>query len=186
MEAVAALLKKWWIALILGIIAIGLGIYFMTSGEATVIIPTLFCIFLLLVGIIDLIGTIACRNEIPAWGWNLVLAILIIVFSILCIAASPWLKTIFAANFFSLTMIFQGIYNITGSVRYKQSGGKGWGWLLAFGILTLLVGFWLFTEPFVTMFVFNVIAAVDMFVFGVNMISASIVMSKMSGMQNMD
>ena len=181
MDVLASFLKKWWIALILGILAIGLGILFIASpGSATSIGSTLFVILFMLVGVVEGLLAIANRKNVPAWGWNLFLAILIVVFGI-CMLSIPYLKELTILNLFAIALVLESIYAISNALQYKNQGGAGWGWLLAFGILSAIVSIMLFTNPLLNLLVYELIIAINCFVFGITMISTAILMSKASG-----
>ena len=178
MTKIMETLKKWWLVLILGIISIGLGIWALANpGAGFSAVSLIVAIDFIVVGVFSVAYVIANRDIIPAWGWDLVAAIIILLLGI-AVAAIPGLSESIAIWLFTFGFIFKGIFSIFKAFTFKSEGVKGWGWVLALGIITLILGIMLIVNPIVSALSIDLLAAFGMFSFGISMIVTSIQMSK--------
>ena len=175
---IAEVLKKWWLVLIIGIISIVLGFILIANpGTGFDVARILGIINFIAIGVLGIVSTIARRAEIPAWGWNLVGSILILLLGIF-IAVVPGLSDTILVFLFTFAFIFEGINGIFGAFSLKAEGVPGWGWTLALAIITVLLGFVLVANPLITFLTIDVIVAAAMLCFGITMVVLSIQMSK--------
>ena len=178
MERLKALLKKWWLVLILGIVAVGLGIWVCTQvGAGLEIIKTLVMVYFLASGIAGAIAVFMHRKEIPAWGWDFAAELLMIALGI-AIISFPGMPESIVLVLFDVGFIFAGVKLLTASIALKKYGAKGWGWVLALAILTIILGILLAINPVAAILSMNFMVAFAMISSGITMISTSIVMSK--------
>jgi uncharacterized membrane protein HdeD (DUF308 family) len=137
--AVAATLREHWVLfLVEGIILVILGLLAIAIPPiATFAVAILIGTLFLLSGIVGLITTFWMRNA-PGFGWSLVSAILGIVAGILLII-SP------ATGALSLTLILilfftiEGVASIMFALDHKRELSGRWGWMLASGIVDLIL-----------------------------------------------
>ena len=178
---------KWWLAVVLGILAIACSVMMIANTFSTFeALSTIVSILFIIVGIIEIASTIANRKQIPAWGWNLAGAIIITLVAIMVLTI-PGEKETFLITLFQVGFLFEGIYLISNSIQAKQLGIKGWGWLLALGIITTLLGlFILFGDSFgiISAEAISFMAACAMMTTGIELIIAGILMSKVKGVVN--
>ena len=112
MTKIMETLKKWWLVLILGIISIGLGIWALANpGAGFSAVSLIVAIDFIVVGVFSVAYVIANRDIIPAWGWDLVAAIIILLLGI-AVAAIPGLSESIAIWLFTFGFIFKGIFSI--------------------------------------------------------------------------
>lgn len=170
-EDIKGFAKKWWVFLILGIISIGLSIYMICNqGVGYILLSVVFAAFYLINGIIRLIFVIRNRKSIPAWGWSLVGAILmVIVGGMLCFR--PMLSEAVVLMLFNIGIIFFGINTI-----FSVGLLEGFGWkLLAvlFGLLTMAAGFMMIWNPLVGILTVDFITAIGLMSSGIgNLVAA--------------
>ncbi len=177
-DRVVEILKTWWLVLIIGIISLILAFILIANpGTGFEVARIVGIINFIAIGVIGLISTIARRNEIPAWGWNLVGWIILIILGIV-IAAVPYLSDTILVFLFTFAFLFEGINGIFGAITLKQQGVSGWGWTLALAIITVILGFFLVGQPFVAALSIDIIVSAAMLCFGITMIVLSIQMSK--------
>jgi len=178
-------LKKWWLVLIAGILAIILGVKALFSPVDSFATLSTICVIILIVsGIVKAVNVIKNRNEIPAWGWNLVAALLYVLLGIL-ILSLPLGKDLLLAFMAGFAVTFEGINQIFNAFALKQYEGSGWGWVLALGIITIILGISLISSPIFSMaFVVYFFAFGFIFV-GIDLIAASIALSKMKAAVDM-
>lgn len=139
--------KYWWVSPIVGIIAIILGFWCIANpGETLAVLGILFIAGFLASGIFEIIFAILNRSTLKGWGWTLASGIIDILFAFLLLAIP--LSTIAVLLFLvGFWIMFQSIWSISSSIELQRNGIKGWGWLLAFGILGLILSFILIVNP---------------------------------------
>lgn len=174
----ADILKKWWLVLIIGIFSVILSIVLIANPGSGFEVARIFGIInFIVVGVLGVISVIARRNEIPAWGWNLVGSLLILALGIF-IAAVPFLSDSILIFLFTFAFIFEGINGIAGAFVLKSQGVSGWGWSLALSIIVVLLGMMVAGNPLIAFLSIDIIIAAAMMCFGITMIVLSIQMSK--------
>ena len=85
------------------------------------------------------------KNSVKYWYVPLIVGILFIIISIIAFSA-PLSSLLTLSLLFSLSFVFGGLSEIIFSVANKDELDN-WGWSLAFGIITLVVGISMFTHP---------------------------------------
>lgn|SRR5690554_3567855 len=85
------------------------------------------------------------RNSIKHWYIPLLVGILFIIISIVTFT-SPMGSLLTLSLFFALSFLFGGISEIVFSIANRDQL-ENWGWSLAFGILTFIVGISLVSHP---------------------------------------
>lgn len=139
--------KYWWVSLLVGLLAIVLGIWALVApGTTLAVLGMLFIASFLVSGIFEIIFAVSNKNTLNGWGWTLASGIIDILFALILIAIP--LGEITALLFFvGFWIMFQSIWGIGSAVELQRSGVKGWGWILALGILGLILAFILITNP---------------------------------------
>ena len=177
-EGIMDVLKKWWLALIIGILSLILGFIVVANpGRGIEFAKILVIIDFIAVGVISIISVIARRKEIPAWGWNLAGSIILLILGIV-IAVTPFLPELIMMFMFTFGFLIKGIQGIFQAFDLKKQGVPGWGWPLAFSILVVIVGIMLVANPLAAFLSIDLLVAIALIVFGISMISTAIAMSK--------
>lgn len=147
LSSVKQAVKYWWVSPIIGIIAIILGVWCLANPGATLeVLGALFIAAFLVSGLFEIVFAISNRNNINGWGWTLASGIIDILFGFLLLAIP--LGTIAVLLFFvGFWIMFQSIWGIGSAIELQRSGIKGWGWILALGILGLILSFILIVNP---------------------------------------
>lgn len=149
-DTVKQTVKYWWVSLLLGIFAIILGIACMfMPGSALIALSILFVVGFVVGGLLEIIYAISNKDSIKGWGWTLASGIISLIFGILLLATP--IGTMGVMLFFvGFWIMFQSFWSIGTSIDLSTAGVKGWGWVLAFGILGLILSFILITNPVFT------------------------------------
>ena len=172
-------LRKWWMVLILGILSVILGFVLAANpGTGFEIARVMVVADYISIGILGVAMTIARRNEIPGWGWNLVGNILLLFMGFM-VAVVPGMSQGLLITMFIFGFLLQGIAGIFGAVGMKKLGIRGWGWSLIFAILTVVLGIMLIINPVTAVISIDILVAAEMLSFGISMIILGIQMSKM-------
>lgn len=85
------------------------------------------------------------RNTVKNWYLPLIVGVLFIVTSVV-VFSTPLASLLTLAIFMSMAFIISGIFEVVFAISNHKSMDN-WGWSLMFGILTLIVGIMLLTNP---------------------------------------
>ena len=123
--------------------SLALGILLVIAGVAALIFPLLAAVtaalyigwFALIAGVIAIWVAISTRSE-PNFGWRLAVGVLYIVLGVLLVG-NPVAGAASLALLVGALMTVSGIVEIMLAIRRRPH--SGWGWLLANGILSILL-----------------------------------------------
>lgn len=125
----------WWLVLIEAIAAILIGILFLVSPGATLIVTVrLLGFYFLITGILSIVGIFV---DSSAWGWKLFSGILGILAGIVIIDHPLWATLAVPATFVWVLAVFAILIGIMSLIMAFQGAGWGNGVL---GILGILLG----------------------------------------------
>lgn len=85
------------------------------------------------------------KNSVKHWYIPLIVGILFVILS-LAVFTSPLSSLLALSIFFALSFMFGGLSEVFFSISNRNTL-PNWGWSLAFGILTTIVGFSLVVQP---------------------------------------
>ena len=174
-------LKKWWIVLIIGIASLVLGIALAVHpGSGFEVARIVVVVNYLVLAAAAIAVIVARRDEIPAWGWDLAGAILLFALGVAA-ALTPGVSEGFLIALFIMGFLIEGISGISGSVALKRLGIPGWGWSMAFAVITVVVGVMLIVNPLAAVLSIDILVAAAMISFGISMIIISYKLSKIKG-----
>lgn len=174
-------IKHWWLFLILGIMALLVGIWlFFVPLEGYVALTFLFSAGFLISGAATIYFTIVNRHFIPAWGWNMVSGILMFALG-LVLLFNPGFSADILAFYVAFALLFSGVNIIGYSFSLKHLGDSSWGWNLFFGILVILFSIFLLFNPIFSAFTLVVWSAICFLVLGISFFVLAYHLSKTSG-----
>jgi len=156
--------KYWWVSPIIGIIAIILGMWCIANPGATLaVLGALFIAGFLISGIFEIIFAFSNKDTLKGWGWTLASGIIDVLFGFILLAIP--VGTIAVLLFFvGFWVMFQSIWGIGSSIELQRNGIRGWGWILALGILGLILSFILIVNPvFAAEFIIYLLAVTLLF-----------------------
>lgn len=181
------ILRKWWVMLILGVICLITGIWFLsTAGAGYVFARTALEINFLIIGIVLTASVIMNREMIPAWGWDLAAAILVVITGI-CLIVLPGVSDALILSLYAVGFIGEGIICIRGYFSVRRLSPvrvKGSIAILILGIISLVLGVILVFHPEISLFAIDFMASFAIFSAGVSMILGAISMSKYNATLN--
>ena len=135
--------RYWWVSLLVGILAIGLGIWCISAPWATIIaLSFVFAISFIASGLMEIIYAVSNRDAITGWGWTLASGIIDLMFGIIILALPPEIITLILSYFIGFWIMFRSIWGIGSAADLQRMNIKGWGWLMAlaiFGVIMSLV-----------------------------------------------
>jgi uncharacterized membrane protein HdeD (DUF308 family) len=140
--------KFWWISLIVGILAIALGVWCLLSPDKSLVgMAYVFVIVFLIGGILDIIFAVINRKYVHGWGWTLAAGIMETLLGILLLTLPTYLVTSVLVYFVGFWILFRSIWGIGESFQLQTLGVKGWGWLLVLSILCVILSFLYLLSP---------------------------------------
>lgn len=137
----------WWISLLKGVLLIVFGIWMLKAPkESFIALNFIFGLIILLSGMLEIVISINNRNNLKEWGWHLFAGIIDSLIGIF-LMANPKFILLLITLFVSFWLILRGILFIREAIQLKNLKGKNWGWLLALGILLILLSIALIWHP---------------------------------------
>ena len=129
LNSVKRTVKYWWVSLLIGVIAVLLGIWCIAAPLTTItVLSALFVAAFFISGIFEIFYAVSNRESLDGWGWSLASGIISVIFAILLIAL-PF-ESIFVFIFFiGFWIMFQSFWGIGVSIDLQKSGVSGWGWI---------------------------------------------------------
>lgn len=159
----ALIQRLWWLTLTRGLVTLALGLSALFWPALTIsALFVMFGFFSLLDGVIALGTGIVFRGT--AWGWTVFQGIAGIVIGALALRYPQTLAAVMVI-FFAFWALAIGLFQVATAVRLRGLGQRAWGWVLASGAITSLLGLYFMINPdsgatflVVTVGVFAVIA----------------------------
>lgn len=130
--------KNWWVSLLIGILAVVVGIWCIFTPLSTFLAMTiLFVIGFFVGGIFEIIFALTNMNSMKNWGWTLIIGIIDVVFGIV-LMSNMAISADVLMFFIAFWILFQSIWGIGISLDLKNEPGSGWGFSLILSILGVL------------------------------------------------
>lgn len=140
--------KYWWISLIIGIMGIVTGVCcFVTPLNSMTVMTGFFIAMLMVGGIFNIVSACINRKWNGEWGWDLARGIIEVLLGIWLFMLPLPLVTTTLVYVFGFWMMFHSVIGICESCELSNLSIKGWGWLLACNILSLLCSFIFLVTP---------------------------------------
>lgn len=133
-----------------GVLLIIVGVYCLCNQDVAVLSAGLLLgIFMLASGIIEVaVATRMCGVLIGS-GWLMLDGVLTVIMS-LFLLFNQWFTMLSLPFLFTLWLLFSGISRFVGALDLHVLGVRGWGWVLALGILLMAAGFVCMMDPWVS------------------------------------
>ncbi|MCB0047844.1 MAG: DUF308 domain-containing protein [Caldilineaceae bacterium] len=140
--------RNWWVLLIQGIAAILLGILlFVNPVTSLVAIAFVLGIYWIVGGIAQIVSSFNLRSVSGSWFWTLIAGIISVIAGFLFVtqpltgaAALPMAMTLLLG----LGAIISGIFYVVGAIQMRNEI-SGEGWMIAWGIISVILGIWILT-----------------------------------------
>ncbi|WP_339709386.1 DUF308 domain-containing protein [uncultured Kriegella sp.] len=139
--------KKWWKHLLLGILFLLLGTWiFITPMTSYMSLSLFFTLALIITGVFEIVGSTLYRKETNNWGWHLVGGIIdFIIGGVLLF--NPVMTMSMLPYVLAIWLMYKGVVSTLIALRLKSFDIKGWVWMLAMGIGTLLFAILIYIYP---------------------------------------
>ena len=139
--------KHWWMYLIIGVLALILGVFMLVNPAITYEMMTLLLgLALLIFGVIEMIVGIFSRNIFVSRAAVIIGAVLNIVLGIL-LAANPGIAALTLPLILGMWMLYQSFMTISYAGDLKNFKVKGYGLTLFCGIVLLVLAMLILLRP---------------------------------------
>jgi uncharacterized membrane protein HdeD (DUF308 family) len=159
----AAIRSTWWVFLLQGLASLAIGLLLLFRPGSTLLVLTIMLgAFWLVGGVADAIGAVSRRDVDRHWAWSLTGGVIGAIVGLM-VLARPMLG--FAAVSMTIVVIvalgaiISGALSAIWAIRVRREI-EGEGWIILFGVLSVLFGLALLAAPFFSIYVFVLVAAV--------------------------
>lgn len=158
-----------WLLLVAGILYLIVGVMLFFTPLASLMGVALYIIISMLAsGISEILAYATSEKEFRS-GWMLASGILTTLLGIwLVFGQGMSAITVVLPFVFAAWMLSAGIMRTVGSFSLKSAGAKGWGWVLASGILGIIAGLILLFSPVLSGLIISYTIAAMFIIHGIN------------------
>ena len=136
--------------IVAGILLIAAGIYCLCNEDVAVLSAGLMLgIFMLAAGIAEIVVFAGTSGMLIGSGWLLLDGVLTVIMS-LFLLFNQWFTLLSLPFIFTVWLMFSGISRFVSAFDLHALGVRGWGWVLAVGILPMVAGFICMMDPWVS------------------------------------
>ena len=133
-----------------GVLLIAVGIYCLCNQDIAAMTAGLMVgIFMLVSGMIEIIVFAATSGVMFGSGWLLLDGVLTVILS-LFLLFNQWFTMMSLPFLFTLWLLFSGISRFVSAFDLRAFGVRGWGWVLAIGVILMIAGFICMMDPWVS------------------------------------
>ena len=133
--------------IVAGILLIAAGIYCLCNEDVAVLSAGLMLgIFMLAAGIAEIVVFAGTSGVLIGSGWLLLDGVLTVIMS-LFLLFNQWFTLLSLPFLFTVWLMFSGISRFVSAFDLHALGVRGWGWVLAVGILLMVAGFICMMDP---------------------------------------
>ncbi|WP_134087690.1 HdeD family acid-resistance protein [Olivibacter sp. XZL3] len=147
MQEIKREVKNWWLFTIIGVLLLIAGLYTISNPLASFLgLSVFFGGLIFLNGIMELSFALGNRRRLHHWGWTIAAGILDIILGFVLLLYPGLSMSIlpFLVGFYVLLL---GASLSSYAFQLNNLAVKGWGWILAGGILTILFGLSMIFNP---------------------------------------
>ena len=136
--------------IVAGILLIAAGVYCLCNEDVAVLSAGLMLgIFMLAAGIAEIVVFAGTSGVLIGSGWLLLDGVLAVIMS-LFLLFNQWFTLLSLPFIFTVWLMFSGISRFVSAFDLHALGVRGWGWVLAVGILLMVAGFICMMDPWVS------------------------------------
>jgi uncharacterized membrane protein HdeD (DUF308 family) len=137
----------WWLVLVRGVLAVLFGLFALFSpGSALLALVYVFGAYAVLDGITAVVAGLRHRRDEAHWVWHVVEGVISIVAGVIAFAW-PGVTALVILYLVAFWSVFTGVSEIMEAVAMRRRGAPMWGWVLAAGVLGVLLGIVLVLAP---------------------------------------
>ncbi len=137
------------LSIIIGVLLIAAGIYCLCNQDvAAMSAGIVLGLLMLIAGIVEIVIFAGTSRFILGSGWLLLDGVLTVVMS-LFLLFNQWFTMMSLPILFTVWLLFSGVSRFVSAFDLKALGMRGWGWILALGIVLLVFGVVCMMDPWV-------------------------------------
>ena len=138
------------LSIITGALLIAAGIYCLCNQDvAAMSAGIVLGLLMLIAGIVEIVIFAGTSRFILGSGWLLLDGVLTVIMS-LFLLFNQWFTLLSLPFLFTVWLMFSGISRFVSAFDLHALGVRGWGWVLAVGILLMGAGFICMMDPWVS------------------------------------
>ena len=138
------------LSIIIGVLLIAAGIYCLCNQDvAAMSAGIVLGLLMLIAGIVEIVIFAGTSRFILGSGWLLLDGVLTVVMS-LFLLFNQWFTMMSLPILFTVWLLFSGVSRFVSAFDLKALGMRGWGWILALGIVLLVFGVICMMDPWVS------------------------------------
>lgn len=159
--------------IVAGILLIAAGIYCLCNEDVAVLSAGLMLgIFMLAAGIAEIVVFAGTSGMLIGSGWLLLDGVLTVVMS-LFLLFNHWFTMMSLPILFTVWLLFSGVSRFVSAFDLKALGMRGWGWILALGIVLLVFGVVCMMDPWVSVVAVGVTVGLVLILEGIGTIAVA-------------
>lgn len=158
-----------WLLLFSGILAIILGVYLLSSPLTTLVSIAIYIGMAMLISGISEISSFFATEKHYRTGWVLVSGIISTLLGLwVMIGRGTVALVTLLPILVTAWIIFNGVTRMAEGFAFKAAGVTSWGWVFAFGLLSVIAGFVLIFHPMYAALLIANLVAISFIVHGVS------------------
>jgi len=137
----------WWLVLLRGVLAVLFGLFALFApGTALLALVYVFGAYAILDGVAAVVAGVRHRRQEAHWVWHIVEGAISIVAGIVAFAW-PGVTALVILYLVAFWSVFTGVTEAMAAFAMRRRGSPAWGWMLAAGVLGVLLGIVLVLAP---------------------------------------
>ncbi|OIQ28511.1 MAG: hypothetical protein BM564_08905 [Bacteroidetes bacterium MedPE-SWsnd-G2] len=171
-------IQYWWMYTLMGVLFVVTGIYVLTSPEESYFtLAMFFSIMVLINGLFNIAFSISSRKILSGWGWYLAGGILQVALGII-LMKHPGITETVMPLILGFWLMFGGMSTISMGLDIKSFDIKGWGWIVFFGVLLMILSFIVIMDPQFGASSILVLTSIAFIIYGIGYIMLSLKLKK--------
>lgn len=149
-EEMRGAVRHWWTSLIIGLLAVILGVWCLFTPMATLgALTMLFIVAFFASGLFEIVFAVSNRRRLRGWGWTLTGGVIDLLLGVMLAAMPAPAATAVLIYFVGFWIMLRSLWAIGGASELGTMGVRGWGWLLALAIVSFIFSLvFIFSSPF--------------------------------------
>jgi len=143
--------RTWWALFLRGLLALAVGVFvFARPLESVAAFALVIAFWALFSGLVDIVHAIELKAFMKHWWVLLLSGVIGVGFGIAALVYYPILSLTFAVVWVAWWLLFTGLLGIYAALQ-QRSLGLQWGWIAAFGVLSVVASVFALLAPPVTL-----------------------------------
>lgn len=156
-----------------GVLLIAAGVYCLCNQDIAVLSAGLLLgLFMLVSGVIEIAVFAGTSGVLIGSGWLLLDGVLTVIMS-LFLLFNQWFTMMSLPILFTVWLLFSGVSRFVSAFDLKALGMRGWGWILALGIVLLVFGVVCMMDPWVSVVAVGVTVGLVLILEGIGTIAVA-------------